>query len=276
MDPNDPMVRQLHQIRMHLSLTLLSANQKANVLCVHSLTLPITLQFQLFFQSANASINLNFDPTNINITQVEQTFIALERRPASRRKSVVDSQVKGWAKWAMMNKTLCGNSKKTVAIRDVFGNTTRCEKQKSATIQRLFLILAAHPEAMVRCLANLVPHPETQESAFRFVAFCTGRKTESKKRAVNSVMTVFAVNLIMINKNNDAALDIDSLSEKEIADLQCAPSAHGLCCKHIFSWMNNESVAFAQKDFKGMRGQSFFRVFCNWFCQCLTLSCLHF
>jgi len=118
---------------------------------------------------------LNFDPRNINITQVEQTLITLESRPASRRKSVVDSQVKGWAKWAMMNKTLYGDSKKTLAIREMFGNTTRYEKQKSATIQHLFLILAAHPEAMARCLADLVPHPKTQESVFRFVAFCTGR-----------------------------------------------------------------------------------------------------
>jgi len=88
-----------------------------------SLTLPITFQFELFFHSANTSINLNFDPRNINVTQVEQTFITLESRPASRRKSVVDSQVEGWAKWAMMNKTLYGDSKKTSAIREMFGNT---------------------------------------------------------------------------------------------------------------------------------------------------------
>jgi len=92
----------------------------------------------------------------------------------------------------MMNKTPYGDVKKTSAIREMFGNTTRYEKQKSATIQRLFLILTAHPEAMVRCLADLVPHPETQESVFWFVVFCTGRKTESKKRVVNSVMTIFA------------------------------------------------------------------------------------
>jgi len=67
---------------------------------------------------------LNFDPRNINITQVEQTFITLERQPASRRKSVVDSQVEGWAKWAMMNKTLYGDTKKTLAIGEMFGNTT--------------------------------------------------------------------------------------------------------------------------------------------------------
>jgi len=139
----------------------------------------------------------------------------------------------------MMNKTLYGDAKKTSAILEMFGNTTRHEKQKSATIQRLFVILAVHPEAMVHCLADLVPHPETQESVLRFVMFCTGQKTESKKRVVNSVMTIFAVNLIMINKNNDTTLDLDTLSEKAIADLQCAPSTHGLCYKHIFSWMNN-------------------------------------
>jgi len=219
---------------------------------------------------------VTFDPRNINITQVEQTFITLESRPASRRKSVVDSQVQEWAKWAMMNKTLYGDSKKTSAIREMFGNTTRYEKQKSATVQRLFFILAAHPEPMVRCLADLVPHPETQESVFRFVVFCTGRKTESKKRVVNSVMTIFAVNLIMINKNDETALDIDKLSEKEIADLQYAPSTHGLYYKHIFSWMNNENISFSQKDFKGMKGTSFFCLFYSCFYQYLTLSCLHF
>jgi len=245
-------------------------------LLIHSLTLPITFQFQLLYHSANPSINVTFDPRNINITQVEQTFITLESRPASRRKSVVDSQVQEWAKWAMMNKTLYGDSKKTSAIREMFGNTTRYEKQKSATVQRLFFILAAHPEPMVRCLADLVPHPETQESVFRFVVFCTGRKTESKKRVVNSVMTIFAVNLIMINKNNETALDIDKLSEKEIADLQYAPSTHGLYYKHIFSWMNNESISFSQKDFKGMKGTSFFCFFFNCFYQYLTLSYLHF
>jgi len=210
---------------------------------------------------------------------VEQAFITLENRPASRRKSVVDSQVEGWAKWAkwaMMNKTLYSDAKKTSAIREMFGNTTRYEKQKAATIQHLFLILAAHPEAMVRCLADLVPHPKTQELVFRFVVFCTGRKTESKKCVVNSVMTIFALNLIMINKNNDTALDLDTLPEKEIADLQYAPSTHGLYYKHIFYWMNNESILFAQKDFKGMRGKSFFRIFCNWFYHYLTLFCLHF
>jgi len=174
----------------------------------------------------------------------------------------------------MMNKTLYGDAKKTSAILEMFGNTTRHEKLKSATIQRLFVIL--HPEAMVHCLADLVPHPETQESVLRFVMFCTGQKTESKKRVVNSVMTIFAVNLIMINKNNDTTLDLDTLSEKAIADLQCAPSTHGLCYKNIFSWMNNESILFAQKDFKGMKGKSFFRNFCNCFYQHPILSCLHF
>jgi len=74
----------------------------------------------------------------------------------------------------MMNKTLYGDSKKTAAIREMFGNTTRYKKQKAATIHCLFLILVAHPEAVVRCLANLVTHPETQELVFRFVVFCTG------------------------------------------------------------------------------------------------------
>ena len=185
---------------------------------------------------------MNFDPRNINITQVEQTFITLERQPASRRKSVVDSQVEGWAKWAMMNKTLCGDSKKTSAIREMFSNTTRYEKQKSATIQCLFLILAAHPEAMVCCLADLVPHPETQKLVFRFVVFCTGRKTESKKRVVNSIMTIFAINLIMINKNNDTALDLDTLSEKEIADLQYAPST--TACTTSTSFLGRTTKAF--------------------------------
>jgi len=231
---------------------------------LYSLTLQITFQFKFFhYHLADPSITLNYDPRNINTTQVEQTFITLQNRPASRRKSVVDSQVKGWAKWVTMNKTLCVDAKKTLAIRDMFSDTTRYKKQKSATIQRLFLILAAHPEAMVRCLADLVPHPETQESVFWFVVFCTGRKMESKKRVVNSVMTIFAVNLIMINNNNDTALDLDTLSEKEIADLQYVPSTHGLCYKHIFSWMNNESISFAQKDFKGMRGKSIFRIFCK-------------
>jgi len=111
-------------IRMYSYVTL-PIKKHCILLCMYSLTLPITFQFKFFYYHlANSSINLNFDPTNINITQVEQTFITLERRPASRRKSVVDSQVEGWAKWAMMNKTLYGNSKKTAAIRDMFGNTT--------------------------------------------------------------------------------------------------------------------------------------------------------
>ena len=188
-------------------------------------------------------------------------FITLENRAVSSTKSVLDTQVEGWAKWAMTNKTLYGNSKKTAAIRDMFGNTTRYEKQKSSTIEKLFCVLASHPEAMVRSLANLVPHPETGEMVFRFVVFCTGRKTESKKRVINSAMTIFAVNLVMINKNDETALDIDKLSAKEIADLQYAPSSHQCFFKHIFSWMTQESIAYSQKDFKGMKGQSFFKLF---------------
>jgi len=48
------------------------------VLCMHSLTLPITFQFELFYHLANSSITLNYDPRKINVTQVEQTFITLE------------------------------------------------------------------------------------------------------------------------------------------------------------------------------------------------------
>jgi len=89
-------------------------------------------------------------------------------------------------------------------------------------------------------------------------------------------MTIFAVNLVMINKNDETTLNLDTLSEKEIVDLQYAPSSHGLFYKHIFSWMINKSILFAQKDFKGMKGKSFFHIFCNSFYQHLTQSYLHF
>jgi len=50
------------------------------VLYMYSLTLPITFEFKFFHNdTADTSITLNYDPRNINITQVEQTFITLER-----------------------------------------------------------------------------------------------------------------------------------------------------------------------------------------------------
>ena len=56
----------------------------------------------------------------------------------------------------------------------MFGNTTRDKKQKAVTIQQLFFFLEGHIEPMVHSLADLVLHPETKESVFLFVVFCTG------------------------------------------------------------------------------------------------------
>ena len=134
-----------------------------------------------------------------------------------------------------MSKNLYGDSKNTAAIRELFGNTTRYEKQKGASVARFFSILASHPESMVRSLADLIPHPETGDTVPRFVVFCTGRKTEAKKRIVNSAMTIFAVNIVMINKNDDTALNLALMSPQEVANLQYSPSTFALYYKHIFS-----------------------------------------
>lgn len=109
---------------------------------------------------------LSYDPRNVNITQVDQMLVTLESRPVSKAVSTIDAEIEGWAKWAMMNKNLYGNPMKTAAIRELFATSTRYEKQKASTVQRFFCILAAHPEAMVRSLSDLIPHPETQESVF--------------------------------------------------------------------------------------------------------------
>jgi len=69
-----------------------------------------------------------------------------------------------------------------------------------------------------------------------------------------------------------------SASNMNVMSVDQSPTTNelGLFYKHIFLWMNTESIPFAQKDFKGMKGKSFFHVFCNCFYQHLTLSYLHF
>jgi hypothetical protein len=211
--------------------------------------------------TANLSMSLNIDPASMTIEELEQFLIGLEGRRITSGSSALDDQVQVWAKWAVMNKNLYGDSKNTAAIRELFGNTTRYEKQKGGSVARFFSILASHPELMVRHLADLIPHPETGEQVPRFVVFCTGRKTDSKKKIVNAAMTIFAVNMIMINKNDESAMDLAQLSPKELADLQYSPSTFALYYKHIFSWMKQESIPFQQSDFKGMKGKLLFYVF---------------
>jgi len=179
--------QQIQRRKPKVSTVLESLIHSLACLSIYSLTLPITFQFQLFFHSANASINLNFDPTNINITQVEQTFITLERRPASRRKSVVDSQVEGWAKWAMMNKTLYGNSKKTAAIREMFGNTTRYEKLLLYLLQLvlsvskpIFLALPTYRFLPCRYQGQVCKNVEST-SGLRKMQICSSRSSSSSE-----------------------------------------------------------------------------------------------
>jgi len=69
-----------------------------------------------------------------------------------------------------MNPTLYGNKETTERLKKAFATTTTYQKQKLATIMRFFGILAAHPEARVRALADTINDPEMDRD--RFVSLC--------------------------------------------------------------------------------------------------------
>jgi len=58
--------------------------------------------------------------------------------------------------------------------------SSKYEKQKLNMVLCFFSILAAHPEAMVRSLADQIKHPETDKEVFCFVVFCSGRKLKPR------------------------------------------------------------------------------------------------
>jgi len=72
---------------------------------------------------------------------------------------------------------------------------------------RFFGILAAHPEARVRALADTINDPKLDRDTFRFFVLVRGAKSPAKLYVINSAMTIFAVNLAMINKNDESVLD---------------------------------------------------------------------
>ena len=119
---------------------------------------------------------------------------------------------------------------------------------------RFFSILAAHPDANVRALADSVPDPELDKNTFRFFILVRGAKTPSKMYVINCAMTIYAVNLTMLNKTDDSVLDLVNMDPKEKAKLQYQPSSFSTFYKHIFSIMKTEGIAFKQSNFNSYQG----------------------
>jgi len=187
----------------------------------------------------------------------------------------LDEEVNDWARWAQMNPTLHGNKETTERLKKAFATTTTYQKQKLATIMRFFGILAAHPEARVRALADTINDPEMDRDTFRFFVLVRGAKSPSKLYVINSAMTIFAVNLTMINKNDESVLDLTKMTPEQKAAIQCQPSSFSTFYKHIFAHMKNEGIAFEQANFTGIEGTSFSLISFHSFIQILTLSPLH-
>ena len=225
---------------------------------MYSLTLPFTFVFKFFLYIANPAINLTIDPrANITIESVTQVFQTLVSQTGhSNVRNGLDEEVNSWARWAQMNPNLYGDKETTNRLKKAFATSTDYQKQKKKTMIRFLGILAAHPEARVRALADSVPDPEMDRNTFRFFLLVRGAKSPSKHYVVNSAMTIFAVNLTMFNKNDDSVLDLTKLTAKEKANLQYQPSSFSTFYKHIFSFMKNEGVAFEQSNFTSTEGMS--------------------
>jgi len=129
----------------------------------------------------------------------------------------LDEEVNDWARWAQMNPTLYGKKETTERVKKAFATTTTYQKQKLVTIMRFFGILVAHPEARVRALADTINDPEMDRDTFRFFVLVRGAKSPAKLYVINSVMTIFAVNLTMINKNDESVLDLTKMTLEQKA-----------------------------------------------------------
>jgi hypothetical protein len=161
-----------------------------------------------------------------------------------------------WATWARMNPTLYNeNEQRTAHIKESTGTEGKYRSEQMKNVDLLFKILAAHPAPNVQRLADWVTHPETGQQCRRMVVLLHGAKTISKKEMVNHIMTIFAVNLVMVSKNaGECVVDQSKLSAKELADLQYAPSSIQLKYKHIFAWFKQQSVNYEQREFKNHVG----------------------
>jgi len=84
-------------------------------------------------------------------------------------------------------------------------------------------------------------------------------------------MTIFAVNLTMINKNDESVLDLAKMTPKQKAAIQCQPGSFAVFCKHVFAHMKNEGVTFEEANFTGIEGASFSLIHFHHFIQILTL-----
>jgi len=84
----------MHALNLNVFICLsTSVNPKP----FYFLTLSVTFEFKFFHNdTADPSVTLKFDPQNINIAQVEQTFITLENRPAWADKLDMDGMVGCW------------------------------------------------------------------------------------------------------------------------------------------------------------------------------------
>ena len=187
----------------------------------------------------------------------------------------LEQEVNDWARWAAMNPTLYGNPETTARLKKAFATTTDYQKQKKSTVMRFFSILAAHPEPRVRSLADIIKDPELDKDTFCFCLLVRGAKTQSKLHVVNSAMTIFTVNLTLLNKNDDTVLDLSMMEPKAKAMLQYQPGTHSTFFKHIFSFFKCEGVAFEQSNFTGIEGQSSFQLCFNFSLLILTLFPLH-
>ena len=227
------------------------------------LTLPITFQFKFFHISiANPSVALVFDPrSGMSVECIRQVFETLSTQSGHDKvNNGLEDEVNGWARWAQMNPFLYGDKETTERLKKAFATSTSYQKQKAATILRFFTILAAHPEARVRALADSLPDSELNKNTFRFFQLVRGAKTTSKQYVVNCAMTIFAVNLTMLNRNDGSVLELSQMTPKQKADAQYQPSSFSTFYKHIFSVMKNEGVAFEQSNFTGIEGMSFVHI----------------
>lgn len=205
------------------------------------------------------------DPrANITIESIATVFHTLVNQTGhSNINNGLEQEVNEWVRWAAMNPNLYGDPETTEKLKKAFATTTDYLKQKKSTVMQFFSILSAHPEARVCALADIIKDTKIDKDTFCFCLLVGGAKTPSKQYIVNSAMTIFSINLCMLNKNDDSILDLATMTPKQKAMVQYQPSTHATFYKHIFLYLKTKGVAFEQSNFTGIKGKSSFNLYFN-------------
>jgi hypothetical protein len=190
----------------------------------------------------------------------------------------VDVQNSDFVQWARCNPTLYNDKSTTNLVRQSFGNTDKYTKQQKDAVNRLLMILLAHPEQRVRDLAEPVTDKVTGITVPKFIHLTHNRKTAAGKIILNTVMVLFGLNVSFLDKSSGQMMDIHSMTAEAIAKIQFMPSTMKTMYKQVFSYFNQNGICYQQKEFKGMQGSFHVSLLC---CHChsfyphpLTSYCL--